>query len=104
MYKAEINGYKPKNHYNPKNTMLKRYKPSDEIEIVNFSDEFKDAIKTLNYEWLQKYFRVEKWDEVSLSNPKETIINKGGFIFYAKKDSEIIGTASLLKKSELVYE
>ena len=104
MYKAEINGYKPKNHYNPKNTMLKRYKPRDEIEIVNFSDEFKDAIKTLNYEWLQKYFRVEKGDEVSLSNPKETIINKGGFIFYAKKDSEIIGTASLLKKSELVYE
>lgn len=74
------------------------------VEIIEFSDEYADAIKTLNYEWLNKYFKVEKGDELSLNNPKEQIIDKGGYIFYAKLDGEIIGTASLLKKSETVFE
>lgn len=37
------------------------------IEIVNFSEELKEYIKVLNYEWLEKYFRIEKGDVVSLS-------------------------------------
>ncbi len=64
----------------------------------------KEAIKVLNYEWLEKYFRVEQSDIQSLSNPKEEIIDKGGFIFYAKLNDEIVGTASLLKKTEDVFE
>lgn len=75
-----------------------------QIEIIDYSDDLKEFIKTLNYEWLEKYFRVEKGDEISLSNPKEEIIDKGGFIFYAKLDGEIVGTVSLIKKSEKVFE
>lgn len=74
------------------------------IEIIPFSDDQKEAIKTLNYEWLEKYFRVEQGDVVALSNPKEQIIDKGGFIFYAKLNDEIVGTASLLKKKDSVFE
>ena len=74
------------------------------LEIIDFSDETKDFIKVLNYEWLEKYFRIEPNDEKSLSNPKEEIINKGGFIFYAKLDEKIIGTVSLVKKSERTFE
>ena len=77
---------------------------SNKVEIINFSEEQKEAIKVLNYEWLEKYFKVEKNDIISLSNPKEEIIDKGGFIFYAKLNNEIIGTASLLKKSATVFE
>ena len=76
----------------------------NKIEIIDFSEDQKEAIKTLNYEWLEKYFRVEKNDVISLSNPKEEIIDKGGFIFYAKLNDEIVGTASLLKKSETIFE
>lgn len=54
------------------------------IEIIDYSDELNEPIKTLNYEWLEKYFRVEEGDMRSLSNPKEQIIDKGGFVFYAK--------------------
>ena len=75
-----------------------------EIEIIEFSEELSEPIKTLNYEWLEKYFMVEDGDVVSLSNPQEYIINKGGQIYYAKLNGEIVGTASLLKKSETVYE
>ena len=77
---------------------------SNKVEIINFSEEQKEVIKVLNYEWLEKYFKVEKNDIISLSNPKEEIIDKGGFIFYAKLNNEIIGTASLLKKSATVFE
>ena len=77
---------------------------TNSIEIIDYSEDQKEAIKTLNYEWLEKYFRVEKNDVISLSNPKEEIIDKGGFIFYAKLNDEIVGTASLLKKDETTFE
>jgi len=77
---------------------------SDKIEIINFSDDLQEFIKTLNYQWLQKYFRVEKGDVTSLTNPKQEIIDKGGFIFYAKLDNEIVGTVCLIKKNETVFE
>ena len=77
---------------------------SHKIEIIDFSDELKEPIKTLNYEWLEKYFSIEKGDVISLSNPREQIIEKGGFIFYAKLNDEIVGTASLLKKTDDIFE
>ena len=79
-------------------------KTSKKVEIIDFSEDYKEAIKTLNYEWLEKYFRIEEGDRLSLSNPKEEIIDKGGFIFYAKLGNDIVGTASLLKKSNNVFE
>ena len=76
----------------------------DRVEIIDFSPDLKDAIKKLNYEWLEKFFRLEPGDILSLSNPHEQIIDKGGFIFYARMNGEIVGTASLLKKNEEVFE
>ena len=77
---------------------------SNKVEIVDYSEDLKEAIKFLNYEWLEKYFRVEDTDVQSLSNPREEIIDKGGFIFYAKLNGEIVGTASLLKKDTNIFE
>lgn len=79
-------------------------KYSNNIEIIKFTNEVKEPIKTLNYEWLEKYFRIEKGDEISLSNPKTAIIDKGGFIYYAKLNNEIVGTVSLLKKTDTIFE
>lgn len=74
------------------------------VRIIPFAEELKDYIKILNVEWLQKYFRIEDRDEIVLSNPQEEIIDKGGLIFYATFKEEIVGTVSLLKVSETVYE
>ena len=74
------------------------------VEIIPFSAESKEPIKTLNKEWLQKYFKVEEQDEIVLSNPQEEIIDKGGFIFYAKYKGEIIGTVSLIKIDHDTFE
>ena len=76
----------------------------DRIEIIDYTEELKEPVKTLNIEWLEKYFKVEANDIIQLSNPTEEIINKGGLIFYAKLNGSIVGTASLLKINETSYE
>lgn len=74
------------------------------IEIIDFTNDLSEPIKLLNYEWLEKYFCIEDDDILSLSNPKKYIIDKGGFIYYAKFGNKIVGTASLLKRNETIYE
>ena len=74
------------------------------IEIIPFSPAYKEAIKTLNLEWLQKHFRVETKDEIVLSDPEGQITDKGGMIFYAKYKNEIVGTVSLIKIDNTTFE
>ena len=75
-----------------------------DITIVPYSEEYKEHIKTLNYEWLQKYFYVEPGDIEQLSDPELHIIDKGGHIYFAKYQKEIVGTSSLMKTGEGEYE
>ena len=74
------------------------------VEIIPFSTDLKEHIKTLNLEWLKKYFKVEPKDEIVLSNPQSEIIDKGGMIFYAKYNNQIIGTVSLIKVDDFTFE
>jgi N-acetylglutamate synthase-like GNAT family acetyltransferase len=74
------------------------------IEIIDYSDEYKDSFKRLNYEWIEKFFVVEQTDEYILTNPVESIIKKGGFIYFAKFNNEIIGTFALIKVDDSTYE
>ena len=41
-------------------------------------------------------FLVEDYDQKILSNPQKHIINKGGSIFFAKKNKKIIGVVALM--------
>jgi ribosomal protein S18 acetylase RimI-like enzyme len=74
------------------------------VEIIPFSTDLREHIKTLNLEWLKKYFKVEPKDEIVLSNPQGEIIDKGGMIFYAKYNNQIIGTVSLIKIDDFTFE
>ncbi len=74
------------------------------IEIISFSSEYETEIKTLNIEWLEKFFEVEESDKIMLSNPQEYIIDKGGKIFYAKYKNQIVGTVTLLKIDDFTFE
>lgn len=79
-------------------------KEKEPVEIIPFSDKYTNDLKRLNYEWLEKYFYVEKTDVKVLSNPKKYILDKGGFIFYAKIGQEIVGSAALMPEDLGVYE
>ena len=76
----------------------------DKVRIIPFSRELKEPIKVLNIAWLERYFKVEPKDERVLSNPQQEIIDKGGLIFYAQYDNQIVGTISLIKMDATTFE
>ncbi len=74
------------------------------MEIIEYRSKYKEHIKELNFEWLEKYFSVEPSDIVQLSDPENEIINKGGFIYYASVDDKVVGTVTLMKVDNGIYE
>lgn len=76
----------------------------DELKIIDFEDAYVEDFAALNKAWLQKYFKIEPIDEKIFASPKEYIINKGGFIFFAKMNDKIAGTFALMKSEEGVFE
>jgi GNAT superfamily N-acetyltransferase len=76
-----------------------------EVEIIPFDTVFDKDFYNLNIEWLQTYFYVEPFDEEVLSKPEHYIIDKGGYIFFAKLNDKILGTVALMPtKSESIFE
>lgn len=75
-----------------------------EVDIIEFRDDLVNYFTKLNHAWLEKYFVVEPIDHKILSDPENEIIKKGGHIFFATIDKEVVGTFSLLKIEEGVYE
>jgi ribosomal protein S18 acetylase RimI-like enzyme len=69
------------------------------IEIIPFETKHAKDFYNLNVAWLKKYFYVEPYDEKVLSNPKEYIINNGGFIFIVKTKNKVIGTAAFIHQN-----
>ena len=74
------------------------------MKIVDFEPAYADAFKRLNYEWLEKYFRVEAIDERILSDPQHEIIDHGGHILFAIEDDQAIGTVALKHHCDSCYE
>lgn len=74
------------------------------IEIIEYSNEWQEAFKLLNLEWLGKYNLREEADMLVLNDPVGTIVNKGGVIYLAKADDTVVGTAALIPEHEGVYE
>lgn len=75
------------------------------FEIIPFDNHYSNDFYELNIEWLRTYFYVEPFDEEVLSQPETYIINKGGHIFFIKKDNKILGTVALMPTGDsLVFE
>lgn len=64
---------------------LRRYKPSD-------AEEFHD----LNIAWIETYFEIEDEDRALLRDPDGSIIARGGRIFIADLEEEVVGTVALV--------
>ncbi|CAN5832092.1 hypothetical protein BH10BAC2_BH10BAC2_21890 [soil metagenome] len=76
----------------------------EEVMILSYKPQYAVDYKRLNIDWIEKYFVVEEHDVEQLENPYEYIISKGGFIFFAKYNDEIVGTCALIKTGEQEYE
>lgn len=69
---------------------------STEILIRDFEAGDEDAFRRLNEEWIVRFFALEAKDEYAFANPRKTILDHGGRIFFAVRDEEMIGCCALV--------
>ncbi|MHA4810282.1 GNAT family N-acetyltransferase [Flavitalea flava] len=74
------------------------------ISIIPYTDKYAADFKLLNLEWLDKYGLTDDHDLEILGDPKGVILDRGGFIYLASLDGEIIGTAALIREEEGHFE
>ena len=67
-----------------------------EVSIISYQPQLATAFYDLNIEWLKHFFYVEAYDEEVLSKPEKYIINKGGHIFFASQNDNVLGTVALM--------
>ena len=69
------------------------FQPGDEI-----------GFRTLNQEWIERYFRLEPKEATVLADPKATILDSGGRIFFAVLDEQWVGCCALRRMSDTEFE
>ena len=72
--------------------------------IIDYEDQYLKDFQRLNLEWLEKFELVESHDLEILNNPRENVIDRGGFIFLLKDNDTIIGSAGIFKINDKEYE
>jgi len=68
-----------------------------QVRILTYKSKYKKSFKDLNIEWISNYFEVEPNDIKALDHAEEYIINKGGEIFSAVLNEEVLGVCDLIK-------
>lgn len=68
-----------------------------DIQIIDYSTDYKNEFKELNEAWLKHYFKIEPEDSRLLNDPDKEIIMKGGYIVFATDGNSIIGTGAILR-------
>lgn len=68
---------------------IREFRPGDEI-----------AFRTLNEEWIERYFQIEPAEAVILANPQGTILDPGGKIFFAVVEQRCVGCCALRRMND----
>jgi GNAT superfamily N-acetyltransferase len=74
------------------------------LQIVPYEPRHREKFRLLNEAWINRYFKLEEPDRRALSDPEGYILAKGGFIFMAEYDKEIVGACALIKVDDEVVE
>ena len=74
------------------------------LRITEYTPADATAFRTLNHEWITRYFTLEEIDNQILNNPEGYILAKGGYILMAFYQGEAVGTCALLKLDEGIFE
>lgn len=73
-------------------------------EIIPYHPAYKNDFVRLNIAWLEEFFEVEPIDKDVLNHCEESILEKGGFIFFAKSGDSILGTYAFIRTEPHVFE
>ncbi|MDR6197638.1 bifunctional helix-turn-helix transcriptional regulator/GNAT family N-acetyltransferase [Siphonobacter sp. SORGH_AS_0500] len=82
----------------------RKQRESQQVVIVPYSEEYHDAFRSLNVEWITAYFKMEVADYQALDHPNEKILDRGGFIYIALYEGEPLGCCALIKMDDYTYE
>lgn len=74
------------------------------IEIIDFEERWAADFAALNYEWIEKFFAVEKHDREILDDPNKYVLTPGGQIFMATGDGTAAGTVAMIPAKDGVVE
>ena len=74
------------------------------VSVVDFDDKYAEDFGRLNYEWIAKYYTVEEHDHDQLDDPRQYIIDRGGQIFFALVNDEVVGTVAMIRVNYDVFE
>jgi len=77
---------------------------STAIKILDYKDEHQPWFEKFNRDWIEKFFWMEPIDFDVLQDPNKHIISRGGFIFMAQYENELVGTVALKFVSTGIYE
>jgi hypothetical protein len=67
-----------------------------QIEIDTYVSEHARRFGELNREWLERYNLMEPAEEEQLADPQRYFLDRGGQIFVALHDGQVIGTCAVL--------
>jgi putative acetyltransferase len=62
------------------------------------------AFRTLNEEWITRYFILEEHDREVLGDPESAILRAGGQVFMAYIERETVGCVALIPTGDGIYE
>jgi DNA-binding MarR family transcriptional regulator len=82
----------------------RKQRERQQVQIVPYTDQYYDAFRQLNQEWITTYFVMEEADYQALDHPDEKIIQPGGCILMALYQDEPVGTCALIKMDDTTYE
>ena len=82
-----------------------RIRESD-IEIIGWDTSLREHFCQLNLEWLQEFFDGELTDsdERALYSPESYYLAKGGYIWFARCNQEIVGCVALAHQGNGLFE
>ncbi len=67
------------------------------MEVVSFQPELAAAFTALNRAWIEQHFHIEAADLKILADPKASIVDLGGQIFFALDGDTPVGTVAAIK-------
>lgn len=82
-----------------------RVVPAEGLTLHDYSDDLAPAFAAINAEWIEAMFVLEENDRKILSDPRGTIVDKGGVILFVEAAGlGIVGTCALMKAADGVFE
>ena len=77
---------------------------AEALRIVDFQPAYQPEFYRLNAAWIEPNFGLEAEDIQFLQNPQSEILDKGGAIWFALLDNQVVGTCGMQKLDATTYE